>query len=271
MTGPSDWTLVTVSYNSAETLRRCWSDVDLGGARWVVVDNDSADDSVEVARALGADVIVRTTNDGFSVANNAALATVTTPWAMFVNPDVVIADPAGLDRLASIAGNQDALVAPRLLNPDLTDQRNGRGLPLPSYKLANRGVRIPGVDLEQYAQGGHAGPTYIAWAIGAAIGGSTALFRELGGWDERYFIYYEDHDIGLRSWLAGHPVILDPTVAWVHEWQRATTRVRIDPWKHELRSARVFYREYPMLRSRRRADAAPALARLRERLWSPVN
>ncbi|NWP89547.1 glycosyltransferase family 2 protein, partial [Escherichia coli] len=89
--------LVTVTYNSAAVLQRCWANADLKGARWVVVDNNSFDDSGGVARALGADVIAHGTNDGFSVANNAALANVVTPWVMFVNPDVVIADARDLE------------------------------------------------------------------------------------------------------------------------------------------------------------------------------
>lgn len=161
------------------------------------------------------------------------------------------------------------MVAPQLLNPDGTRQENARGLPHLSAKLANRGLRLPGVEPDDYARADLTVPTYIAWAIGAAVGGPTSLFRSLGGWDERYFIYYEDHDIGLRSWRAGHPVVLDPGVQWVHEWQRETTRLRWSPWRHELRSARVFYREYPSL-LRRRSGIEPGLQELQEALWQPA-
>lgn len=267
---PSDWTLVTVSYNSAAVLRRCWSRIDLGDTRWIVVDNGSCDDSVVVARALGADVIERRTNDGFSVANNAALALVDTPWVMFVNPDVEINDLSGLIKLAETSTRANAMVAPQLLNPDGTHQHNARGLPYLSAKLANRGLRLPGIDVEDYTRDGLTGPTYIAWAIGAAVGGPTTLFRELDGWDERYFIYYEDHDLGLRSWRSGHPVVLEPAVQWQHEWQRETIRLKWTPWRHELRSARIFYREYPSL-LRRGRPADPGLQKLRTMLWQRVN
>ncbi|MBM0126853.1 glycosyltransferase [Pimelobacter simplex] len=266
----ADWTLVTVTYNSGSTLRRCWTDSQIGDARWLVVDNASEDDSIAVAQSLGAEVIARPTNDGFGVANNAGLAAVRTPWVMFVNPDVTIPSPAGLDLLARTARAHDALVAPQLLNSDGSEQFNGRGLPTPLAKLAHRGVRAPWTDPGAYARAGFDGPTYVAWAIGAAVGGSTQVLRELGGWDERYFIYYEDHDLGLRSWAAGHPVVLDPSVGWLHEWQRATTRFRISPWRHELRSAWVFYRAHPRLLSLGRARRDPALRILDERLWRSV-
>ncbi|MFI5429459.1 glycosyltransferase [Aeromicrobium sp. UC242_57] len=63
---PGDWTLITVTYNSAEILTSAWSGVDLKGIRWIVVDNNSQDNSVQVARDLGADVISRSINAGFS-------------------------------------------------------------------------------------------------------------------------------------------------------------------------------------------------------------
>lgn len=266
----ADWTLVTVTYNSASTLRRCWAGARIGDARWLVVDNASEDDSIAVAHALGAEVISRPTNDGFGVANNAALAAVRTPWVMFVNPDVTIPSPAGLDLLAATAQAHDALVAPQLVNGDGSDQHNGRGLPTPLAKLAHRGLRAPWTDPTAYTRAGFGRPTYVAWAIGAAVGGATDLLRELGGWDERYFIYYEDHDLGLRSWAAGHPVILDPAVGWMHEWQRATTRFRIAPWRHELRSAWAFYRAHPRLLTHGRARRDPTLRALSELLWESV-
>ncbi|MDQ6524203.1 glycosyltransferase [Nocardioides sp. LHD-245] len=268
MSSSADWTLVTVTYNSAATLRRCWTAANIGDARWIVVDNASTDGSVDVARSLGADVVTRTRNDGFSVANNAGLAVVETPWVMFVNPDVTVGTPADLDRLAATAARHGSLVAPRLIHPDGTDQRNGRGLPLPTHKIRHRGVRLPWVDPDDYARADLDVPTYVAWAIGAAIGGPTTLLRSLRGWDERYFVYYEDHDLGLRSWASGHPVILDPVVSWVHEWQRETARLRWAPWRHELRSARRFYATYPGLRSARRAAHDGSLRNLSRHLWS---
>jgi GT2 family glycosyltransferase len=257
MTGPSDvsaaedWTLITVTYNSADVLRAFWSVTRLGGVRWVVVDNASTDGSTHIARSLGAEVLEMRGNVGFGAANNRALAEVTTPYVAFVNPDVTV-DMVDLSRLEAVSrANGDALVAPQLLNPDGTEQPNARGLPFLADKIAHRAGGFPGSRLEEYVRTGLAGPTFCAWVMGAAVAGPTHVFRQLGGWDERYFIYYEDHDLGLRSWQQGHPVVLDPVVRWAHGWQRATTRVRLSPWRHELRSGRQFYATYPWLLWRR--------------------
>jgi len=263
-----DWTLVTVTYNSAAHLRESWGRASFGNARWIVVDNASTDDSVEVAESLGADVIRLPENVGFGAANNVGLAATTTKWVAFVNPDVTVSGPEGLRRLASVSWANGALIAPQLLNNDGSEQPNARGLPFLAHKFANRSVRIPGARLEDYVRTGLGGPTYCAWAIGAAIGGEADTFRELGGWDERYFIYYEDHDMGLRAWDAGFPVVVDPEVRWVHQWQRATKRLRWAPWKHELRSARRFYATYPELLGRRARSRQGGSAAASKQLWT---
>lgn len=262
------WTLITVTFNSANHLRANWANR-IDGARWIVVDNNSTDGSAELAQSLGAHVIPLEQNVGFSAANNVALKSVDTDFCLFVNPDVHVGDRNDLVRLAAVSSyNGQALVAPQLLNPDGTDQQNARGLPYLIDKVANRSVRLPGSKLHEYARAGFAGPTKVAWVMGAAVGGPTRRFVELSGWDERYFIYYEDHDLGLRAWLNGVPVLIDPRVRWRHEWQRATTKVRWSPWRHELRSMRLFYRTYPELLMRPRLRTPPQRhAALRTALW----
>ena len=247
----SEWTLVTVTYNSAAQLRQCWRPSGHGAARWIVVDNASTDDSPAIAAALGAEVVHLPTNIGFSAANNVGLAMTTSPWIGFVNPDVEIV-AADLERLAATSRSCHGLVAPQLVNTDGSRQANARGLPFLADKVANRSIALPGSRLADYARDDVEAPTYIAWAMGAAVVGPTSAFVQLGGWDERFFIYYEDHDLGLRAWAHGLTFVLDPEVRWTHQWQRATKRPSLGPWKHEIASLRRFYSAYPYLLTRRR-------------------
>lgn len=268
----ADWSLVTVTHNSARQLSECWAEASIGDAEWVVVDNASTDDSLEIAEKLGARVVALTDNRGFAHANNAGLETVSTPWVAFVNPDVTVPDASGLERLAETARSTGGLVAPQLLNPDGSEQPNARGLPFMVDKLANRSVRLPGSRLEDYARTGLTRPTYVGWVMGAALGGPTELLRELGGWDDGFFLYYEDHDIGLRAWSAGHSVVLDPAVRWTHQWQRATTRLSLRPWRWEWDAGRRFYSRYPELVSRHRfRRSGRTYGALTSRLWQPVD
>lgn len=266
---PHEWTFVTVTFNNAAQLRTSWSNLDLANCRWLVVDNNSSDNSAAVAESLGAEVIRRTDNRGFSASNNTGLSHVKSEWVAFVNPDLR-PNVDSLDRLRSISSAHSALVAPQLINPDGSLQPNARGFPTVPQKLANRGLCSQRIDTSRYTQMQFEGPTYIAWAMGAAVCGPRTLFEKLGGWDQQYFIYYEDHDLGLRSWIANHPVILDPASQWVHAWQRETNSLKLTPWKHEMRSAVKFYRQYPELLRSRRVYESGRFSQLSSHLWRPV-
>ncbi len=265
--GSQHWTVVTVTYNSAEHLRSCWAPGALGDARWLVVDNASTDSTVAVAEQLGAEVIRLPENIGFSAANNVGLKQAESDWVAFVNPDVTIPSGEDLVRLGRAAQVNGGLVAPQLLNADGTEQPNARGLPYPLSKLAHRARGLPGVDVHDYVRTDLKTPVYVAWVMGAALAGKTDDFRAMGGWDERFFLYYEDHDIGLRAWASGRPVVVDPSVRWAHGWQRETTHLRLKPWLHEMRSGISFYRRYPALLSARRARRSPALAEIQRSVW----
>lgn len=262
-----DWTIVTVTYNSRRFLDT-WTPVGNMPWNWIVVDNCSTDDSVETAKDLGAKVIALDENRGFSAANNVALQQVQSDFVMFVNPDVTVSS-SGWEVLADSADELNCLVAPKLTNPDGSPQENARGLPFFASKVRNRGIRLPWVDPREYTRLEIQERTWIAWAMGAAVGGRTELVRSLGGWDERYFLYYEDHDLGLRSWLAGHGVVIEPRVVWTHGWQRATARPDLRAWRLELRSMLEFYREYPDL-LKRRESVSPRFLEVSEALWTPA-
>ncbi|WP_194944446.1 glycosyltransferase family 2 protein [Aeromicrobium yanjiei] len=255
-----------MTYNSAEVLASSWSGVDLTDVHWIVVDNNSSDDSVRVAEKLGAEVISRQDNAGFSSSNNLALAQVDTTWTAFVNPDVTL-DAGSLGRLGELCIANNAFVAPQLRYPSGEQQANARGLPTPAAKLSHRGARIPGVNGADYARTHMESPTFVAWLMGAAVCGRTSDFKRIGGWNDDYFIYYEDHEMGLRAWQSGMSVVLDPHTSWIHQWQRETTTLSRSAWAAEFNSAKTFYRAFPDLLTAGRASRSPRFDRLISSLW----
>lgn len=243
MTG-HPWSVVTVTYNSADTLRRCWH-----GEKpyeWIIVDNRSSDDSASIAEELGARVIRLPENVGFSRANNVALREAAGEYILFANPDLEVR-PDGLDVLRRHLDAQGGLVAPQLLSTEGVPQANGRGFPYATAKLGNRKVWPLSRMHSSYrvvAEPGEA--IYVAWVMGAAVAGRTADVTRLGGWNERFFLYYEDHELGLRAWRHGLPVALLGDVRWTHHWARATNTFR---WSRahtlELQSAKTFFGMFP--------------------------
>jgi N-acetylglucosaminyl-diphospho-decaprenol L-rhamnosyltransferase len=241
----SPWTVVTVTYNSAEILSTCWKGFDKA-YDWVVVDNNSTDDSAAVAEELGARVLRLPANVGFSAANNIAVRQSTSPYLLFANPDLMV-ESDGLDRLRGHLDRYGGLVAPQLLSETGAPQPNGRGFPYVTAKLGNRNV-WPFSRLHQgYRILAAPGATvWTAWVMGAAVAARREDFLAIGGWNERFFIYYEDAEICLRAWRHGQPVAVLGDVRWTHRWGRATNTLRLSrAHRYELRSARTFYGMYP--------------------------
>lgn len=244
------WTLITVTYNSKADLERFWTPkkVSRGGFCWIVVDNHSHDGSAEYAREIGATVIELPENRGFGAANNVGFRETNSQYVGFVNPDVNV-NASTLFRLRELA-DTGGIVAPQLLNTDGVAQPNGRGPARLSWKLGNRvnarryvGAYLKTARPDQLLE--------VDWLMGAVVLGRRDTWRRVstgpGPWDEDYFVYYEDSDLGERCKTAGVKCLLDGASRWTHGWARETRLPRLKPWVLEFRSARVFYGRYPAL------------------------
>jgi GT2 family glycosyltransferase len=68
------------------------------------------------------------------------------------------------------------------------------------------------------------GPLEVEWVAGMFIGFRSDAYARIGGFDERYFLYYEDVDICRRLRSHGCKVVYDTTVSVIHEARRASRR-----------------------------------------------
>lgn len=240
------WTIVTVTFNSSDALRAFWS----GWRRresveWIVVDNHSTDDSARVARELGAtQVIELERNIGFGAANNVGVDRSSGEYILFANPDlrVQVDDLPALERHLDQHGG---LASPQLVSPDGELQPNGRGFPRLVSKVVNRLTRTHHPSYRLF--GSRTTARAVCFLMGASICAARETVDALGGWDESFFVYYEDSDICLREWLRGGTVSVLGSMQWMHGWARETSAFRWRPWMLELQSAIKFYGRYPQL------------------------
>jgi GT2 family glycosyltransferase len=225
----------------------------------VVVDSGSSDGGAALAERHGARVVRMPGNPGFGAANVVGLEHVRTPVTVLLNPDVELLD-AGLSRLAELAAARDALVVPRLLNPDGSVQRSAHPEPgtaralLPALvhpRLLPRRLRLEADPWRSDT------PRRVGWAIAAAVAARTDTLRRLGPFDPGAFLFFEDLALCLRAAAAGVPTELHPEIALRHSGGHST-RPAYDGEPHELLARRR--REVVGTRLGRRALALDDLA-----------
>lgn len=111
-----------------------------------------------------------------------------------------------------------ALIAPQVLDPEGRVEASARQLPTPGEIFRKGVMRLLGQGLKDERSGA------MDWFAGMFMLFDSAAFRAVGGFDERYFLYYEDVDICCRLRLAGRVLRFCPTVTVVHDAQRGSHR-----------------------------------------------
>lgn len=168
----------------------------------IVVHND---DSFAPSRLPEARHIVAPANIGFGAGVNLALPVVTTRRVILCNPDVSLA-PVHWDALAS--ASDDEVVTVPLLGPNDTPTVVVRSYPSP-WTLILMGYRaggwLPGINRVRrrflgslYGGRPTVRPLTTAWPSAAVLSISTSRMLAVGGFDARYFLYFEDVDLARR-------------------------------------------------------------------------
>lgn len=154
--------------------------------------------------------LFNTTPQGFGANHNQAFARCDTEFFCVLNPDIQLPDPAIWPRMLDSAGQPGVGCAyPTLFNGDGSRQENERELVTPAALFRRHLLRRP-----QRA---------VHWVSAAFWLVRSKVWGDLGGFDERYFMYCEDADFCVRLQLAGWRLAHSPTAA-VHEASWASRR-----------------------------------------------
>ena len=247
---PCDLAVVIVSYEARERLQDCLRSLP-GGAdglslEVIVVDNASSDGSAEmVERDFPHVSLIRNKeNVGFARASNAGMERASAREVLLLNPDTVVA-PAAFRRMLDVAEQypEVGLVAPRLLNPsDRSVQASFRRFPslrsvFGGFALTNAFLRrLPETPWRPEIEI----PTTAGWLTGACLLVRRGLWKEIGGLDEGYFLYYEDADYCRRAIRAGWKLLLTESATVIH--YGGTSIGRVNPGAIRLMTLRSLFR-----------------------------
>jgi len=217
MTSRPPVTVCVLNWNSGPLLERCLRAINAqrypGELRVRVVDNASTDDSLERALRHRPDTVLHrhARNLGFAKGLNPSLRDCDTPFIVLLNPDVFLG-PDWIERMVErMASDADIAIAGcKLYYEDGTTLQHGGGrIHWPLATPGHHGVGEPDT-------GQCDAPRDVDYVCAAAVMLSTTAVKDVGLFDENYFMYYEDVDWCFRARAAGYRVVYEPAADAIH-------------------------------------------------------
>jgi N-acetylglucosaminyl-diphospho-decaprenol L-rhamnosyltransferase len=214
---PASLDIVIVNWNTGSALGECLRSIDpartpVAIERIVVVDNASTDDSMAAAVAWGPPVttVRNATNLGFGAACNQGAAGSRTDYLLFLNPDTRL-EPDTLARtlafLEERAQDTVGICGVRLVDEVGQPSTVGARFPTPRVifgEATGLSRWMPALFPRHLLGADECRATRdVDQVIGAYFMIRRRLFDELGGFDERFFVYFEEVDLSLRARRAG--------------------------------------------------------------------
>jgi len=215
--------VLVVVYNSLNDLEDCLSSVldsDYPNVEIIAVDNASTDGSPDFIRQNFPSVklIEYPLNLGFSEANNRAVGLAKGDFIFLLNPDTHLPK----DTIAILVNRMErdaevGILAPKMLFLQEPRVINSIGI------RSNRILYSYDRGFLEYDEGQYDEEAQVISACGGAMFIRKAAIDKIGLFDNRYFMYYEDLDLGIRSWVAGYKVLYTPEAVIYHR-MRASGR-----------------------------------------------
>ena len=199
----------------------------------IVVDNRSEDGCGGIAAAVMPDAVVLSPprKYGFGANMNLGMSVSRGRYIMIANPDVRLLDGCAEGLVKFMDENPNVgIAAPKLLNKDGSLQFSCRRFHTPASLLLRRGpwakwfANSPAVRRFMMADWDHASVADIDWAIGACLVVRRKALEEVGGFDERFFLYFEDVDWCLRMHKHGWRVCYVPHAVAIHFYGQHSAR-----------------------------------------------
>lgn len=235
---------------AGSVLRALETEAPAGGARVVIVDNASPDDSAEriaawideTRTATPLELIRAAANDGFSAGNNIGLAAHAADFYLLLNSDAVVRPGAIAALLAAMRANPRAGIAgPRLVGEDGAEQVSRFRYPTPLGEF----VDATGADIFFKVFRSHVVPIELGedaefdWIGFPAIMLRGEMVRVIGPLDDGYFMYFEDADYCRRAREDGWDIVQAPDAEVVH-FQGASSKLEDDA-RSRRRLPKYFY------------------------------
>jgi GT2 family glycosyltransferase len=247
-----------VNYNTRDLLRACLhSTLAENPNQIVVVDNASTDGSAAMVKAEFPSVklISLEKNIGYGAASNRAVESCYADHILLLNGDILM-KPGTLRTLSRYleAHKFAAVLGPRIYNTDGTLQTSCFYFPTPlQIFLYLSGFyrwipRIPLLQKRSLQAGSASSARVVPWVLGAALAFRRLTFEAMGGFDESFFMYFEEVDLCQRLSKKGQQIHFAPEAEIIHVGGASTEQERARMNLQYFASLAKYYRKhYPKL------------------------
>ncbi len=231
------FSVLIVNYNAGDLLQKAIDSLKNQTFRnfeVILLDNDSADQSMDNLNLEGlanVRLLRESENHGFARGNNIAAAEASGKWLALLNPDAT-ADPDWLTqiKLATERHADTRVFACGQLNMDEPDILDGAGDAYFAFGIPWRG------GFEHPVSALPAEDSLCFSPCGASAIYERALFLSTGGFDERFFCYCEDVDLGIRLQLSGEKCVFLPQAIIYHKGSATSGRYSYFTMYHGFRN-----------------------------------
>ncbi|PIR94661.1 hypothetical protein COT97_00170 [Candidatus Falkowbacteria bacterium CG10_big_fil_rev_8_21_14_0_10_39_11] len=264
-----DLSIVILNYKSKRLVRNCIRAIKESNLQVdfeiIVVDNDSRDNIVNDLSQYAPDVkfVSSAKNIGMGGGNNIGIKVASGKYIIVMNPDIFVFKDSLQLLYNFIHQNPDiGLAAPRLLNPDRSLQHTcyeWYGSLTPLYRRTFLGrMKFAQKDLDRFIMKDfdHQSIRDVSWCQGSCFIVSKKVFDQVGLFDDRFFMYFEDTDLCRRMWNNNFRVTYVGTIEVIHMHMKMSrggllqlftnklTRMHISSWmkyswKHRKKNTRV--------------------------------
>jgi GT2 family glycosyltransferase len=219
-------------------------------AEITIVDNRSTDGTAEMLREIKHPIRVIRNPDraGYGENHNLALEGTTAEYFVIMNPDMIVEEDVFVRLRDFMDAHPEAgIVTPKIVNEDGSVQGLNKRLPT-VWDLFLR--RLPSVirkrfkrrlDFYEMRDVGYDAICDVPFVSGAFMFCRTEVLQRLGGFDRRYFLYFEDVDLSRRV-ARTHRTMYYPGTTVVHLWQRSAHKDLRFTWYFIVSGARYFLR-----------------------------
>lgn len=224
-----------VTYNNSEIIINTISSI-INNTKNVdltlyISDNNSTDNTLEIISKEFPEVkiINNKINKGFGYGHNKMLDIIDSDYHFVINPDIIL-DTDVISQLVDKLENDKSVVmaTTKILNQDGTEQHLPKKNPKFRYLLGGRFEKYGKIfkkyrDIYTMINEVITEPLDIEFCTGCFFCIRTEVFKKLNGFDDRFFMYFEDADITRRARQLGR-VVFYPDINVTHVWERASAK-----------------------------------------------